>query len=135
MDAAKAQKLKADLMAQGEAPIVAIERFFDGNDDEASIGCNLLEHPGIDAFRDVLVGLARRSDIETVYALISEVDPGEDYWPFTDTVLVVGTIAPEDLEAALSKLEPDEVGTAEDFQLPEEILKKHTAPMLVAWWD
>ena len=39
------------------------------------LGCNLLRHPGIDVFRDVLVGLLDRPDVEAVYAQISEIDP------------------------------------------------------------
>ena len=135
MDAAKRQKLKAELATPPGVPLVSIERYFDGNDDEASIGCNLPEHPGIDVFRSVLAGLTRRSDVDAVYALISEIDPGEGFWPFTDTVLVVGTIAAEELQAILGELEPDDIGPAEDFGIPEDILSKHSAPVLAAWWD
>ena len=134
MDAAKCQALKTALSAQA-VPLVAIGQYFDGNDDEASIGCNLMEHPGIDAFREVLVDLTKRSDVAAVYALISEVDPGEDFWPFTDTIVVFGTIAASELADNLRELEPDEVGSAVDFGIPEEILSKHAAPALAAWWD
>jgi hypothetical protein len=89
---AKCKALKEELAAQLEPQIVSIERFFDGNDDLASIGCNLTEHPGVDAFRDVPAGLLCRSDVQAVYAQISELDPGDGHWPFTDTVLVEGTI-------------------------------------------
>lgn len=115
--------------------MVAIGRFFDGNDDEASIGCNLAEHPGIDAFRDALVGLTERPDVQAVYALISEVDPGEDYWPFTDTILVAGSIDADELASLLSGLEPDEVGPAEDFGIAEEALAQLKTRALAAWWD
>jgi len=33
--------------------------FLDGNDDEASIGCNLDNHPGLQAFRDVVARVAK----------------------------------------------------------------------------
>lgn len=80
MDEAKCRALKAELSTQAEHEIVvSIERFFDGNDDADSIGCNLLDHPGIDIFRDALVGLLRRRDVQAVYARISELDPGEGY--------------------------------------------------------
>ena len=47
----------ADLLAEIEAqgwsddgsgpdPVVSLELFFEGNDDLASIGCNLIDHPG-----------------------------------------------------------------------------------------
>ena len=75
MDDTKCRALKAELAAQPMPPIVSIERFFDGNDDLGSIGCNLIEHPGIDTFRDVLTGLLRRPDVQAVYAQVAELDP------------------------------------------------------------
>ena len=134
MDTAKCQELKAELSGQ-EFPAVPIERYFDGNDDEGSIGCNLMEHPGIDSFRDVLVGLTKRPDVDAVYALIAEIDPGEDSWPFTDTVLVFGKIGSEELQRILGALEPDEVGSAKQFGIADGVLAKHAVPALAAWWD
>lgn len=134
MDAAKCQALKSALSAQ-KAPIVDIERYLEGNDDEASIGCNLMEHPGMATFRDVLVGLTRRQDVEAVYAVISEVDPGEDFWPFTDTILVFGRISADELRQVLGKLGPDEVRPAAEFGIDRDVLAKHRAPALAAWWD
>ena len=93
-------------MVQPEPQVVRAERFFDGNDDTGSIGCNLSEHPGIAAFQEILTGLEDRSDVQAVYTQIRELDPGEDSWPFTDTVLVAGTISTGDLTAAVSSLEP-----------------------------
>jgi hypothetical protein len=75
MDSKKCQMLKGELEGQGEYPMVSIERFFDGNDDLGSIGCNLAEHPGIEVFRDVLTGLLERDDVEGVFALIMRLIP------------------------------------------------------------
>ncbi len=75
MDESKCAALKAELASQQPSPVVTIERFFDGNDDAASIGCNLIEHPGIEFFREVLLGLKRRDDVVAVYAQIAELDP------------------------------------------------------------
>ena len=126
--------LKADLTAQAAPPFVSIERFFDGNQDEGSIGCNLLEHPGLDAFRERLVGLTRRADVEAVYAQIAEIDPGAGLWPFTDTVFVVGTIDRGELARLMERLQPDEVGSAEGI-LPTRMREAHRGPVLYAWWD
>src|SRR3954452_23976533 len=109
MDGAKCQALKADLAAQPEPQVVSITRFFDGNDDLGSIGCNLDPHPGIDRFREVLTGLLDRPDVRGVYARISELDPGEGCWPYTDIVLVAGTIPEDALRQAVSVLRPDEI--------------------------
>ncbi len=119
-----------------EPQAISIERFFDGNDDPASIGCNLAKHPGVQAFRDVLTGLARNPGVEAVYAQIFEVDPGEEYWPFCDTVLVVGAMPATELRTAVKGLKPDEVHAVEREDLPENVAHKHgAAPVLAIWWD
>jgi hypothetical protein len=135
MDQIKCDALKSELEVLPEPQVISLARFFDGNDDAASIGCNLPEHPGVEAFRDILAGLLRRSDVEALYALISELDPGDDCWPFTDTILVVGTIAPDDLRDAVESLHPDEVGPAEYLGVPASVLPGQTSPVLAIWWD
>jgi len=133
----KEDAIKAELTAQGKnsAPFVSIERFFDGNQDEGSIGCNLLPHPGLDAFRDVLVGLTRRSDVEAVYAQVAEIDPGTGLWPFADAVFVVGTIAAGELARLLEPLRPDEVASADNVTIPPRLREAHGGRVLYAWWD
>jgi hypothetical protein len=135
MDNAKCKALKAELVLQPEPQIVSIERFFDGNDDLGSIGCNLPNHPAVDSFRDVLTCLLRRPDVQAVYAQIAEIDPGDDCWPFTDTILVVGAIPAEELRGAVNSLEPSEVATAEHFGISPSIAKKYSSPVLAVWWD
>ena len=135
MDETKCRALKAELATQPEPQIVTIQRFFDGNDDLGSIGCNLDEHPGVDAFRRCFAGLLRRTDIQAIYAQISELDPGDGCWPFTDTILIVGTIAVKELHEAIRALQPDEVGDAKQFGISPEIAKKHGSPVLAVWWD
>jgi hypothetical protein len=135
MDASKCKALKAELARQPPPHVVAVERFFDGNDDLGSIGCNLAKHPGVDQFRDTLVGLLHRSDVEAVDAQISELDPGERRWPFTDTILVAGRISVDDLRAAVNALEPDEVGPAENLGVSSAVTERYASPVLVVWWD
>lgn len=134
MDDAKCRALKAELAAQPEPQVVPIARFFDGNDDPGSIGCNLNPHPGIARFRQVLTGLLARPDVQAVYARISELDPGEGSWPFTSAVLVVGTAPAGDLLKAVSALQPDEVGAAGEFGVPA-IAERHRSPVSVIWGD
>jgi hypothetical protein len=64
MDIMKRNRSVRRLAAEPEPQLVPIEEFFDGNDDLGSIGCNLPEHPGIAVFRDILVGLTLRPDVE-----------------------------------------------------------------------
>ena len=135
MDDAKCRTLKAELAAQPEPQVVPIDRFFDGNDDLGSIGCNLVPHPGIDRFRQVLTGLLARPDVQAVYARISELDPGEECWPFADTVLVFGTVPADELRAAVRELQPNEVGPADGFGVLPALTERHRSPVLVLWWD
>jgi hypothetical protein len=71
----------------------------------------------------------------TPCARISEVEPDDDCWPFTDTVFVVGALHADELAAELSGLEPDEVSSAKYFGIPDALAQKYTSPILVAWWD
>lgn len=134
MDQEKSDTLKRELEDQPEPQLVPIDRFFDGNDDEGSIGCNLLPHPGIESFRETLQGLIQRPDVSAVYALITELDPGSDAWPFSDTVVVTGTITPEALQAAYANLQPDEVGPADPDVLGTALSQPDRNSALVAWW-
>jgi hypothetical protein len=135
MDNSKCKALKTELADQPELQLVSIERFFDGNDDLGSLGCNLIEHPGVPTFRDVFTNLLRRPDVEAVYARISELDPGKDSWPFTDTIIVVGTIPADELRSAVITLEPDEIGTAEEFGVALSDAERQGLPALAVWWD
>jgi hypothetical protein len=135
VDLAKCAALKRGLAKQPEPQIVSISTFFDGNDDMGSIGCNLLEHPGLGVFHATLAGLLTRPDVRAVYAQITELDPGEGSWPFTDTVLVVGSISTRDLETVLKPLQPDEVGPASPDSLSPSLSGAERSSTLVAWWD
>ena len=136
MDGAKCRALKNEFSSTPfDDQMIPIERFFDGNDDLGSIGCNLSKHPGIPAFRVVLVGLTGRSDVTGVYAKISELDPGEGSWPFSDMVVVAGTIPLATLKEAVASLQPDEVGSASDLGVPLSVSDKLGSPLLALWWD
>jgi len=131
----KSDALKRELESQPEPQLVPIDRFFDGNDDEGSIGCNLVPHPGMGLFRETLLGLLQRPDVTAVHALITELDPGDDAWPFSDTVVVTGAITPESLQAAIADLQPDEVGPADPDALDSSLSQSDRSSALVAWWD
>jgi hypothetical protein len=135
MDQKKCIALKRELEAQPEPQLVQLDRFFDGNDDEGSIGCNLFPHPGIQLFRDRLLGLLQRPDVVGVYALITELDPGDDSWPFTDTILVTGTIEPQALSDVIAILQPDDVSPADPKELAKLKLHPPAASAVTAWWD
>jgi hypothetical protein len=135
MDAAKCRALKTELMGQPEPQVLPVARFFDGNDDVTSIGCNLDPHPGIGMFRDILTGLLHRPGVQAVYVQVSELDPGEDYWPFSDMVLVVGSFPVDELRQVVAVLDPDEVAPADGFYVSPTVTGQHDSPVSVIWWD
>lgn len=69
-----------------------------------ALGTELAAHPVVEAFRDIFSGLLRRQDVQVGYAQLAELDPGDGCWPFTDTVLVAGTISVDDLRETVSSL-------------------------------
>jgi len=134
MDLKKCQSLKDEFVGQPEPQCVPIERFFDGNDEEASIGCNLSHHPGMDVFRNTLVGLLKHPQVTGVWARISELDPGEDMWPFADAIVVAGTISESELSEIVENLFPDEVWRPMSREIPES-LRNQSSPIQFVWWD
>lgn len=133
MDNTKCKALKNELARQPEPWIVPVERFFDGNDDLSSFGWDLPEHPGMDAFRNLLTGLLRRPDVQAVYAHVTELDLGEDCWPAAERIFIAGTISPAELQKILIPLEPVEVCAVEHI-VPPVIKQKHRGPFVAASW-
>lgn len=95
-----------ELGGAGRTPVVPLSLFFEGNGDEASIGCNLSIHPGMATFRRVLEDIRARPDVADVVVQIVEV-MGDDEWPFSDRVYVITTATDEDVHAWAAALEPD----------------------------
>ena len=131
----KRTALIKELSASPVPDLIPIARFFDGNDDLGSIGCNLKNHPGIEAFRSTFAELSARSDVQAIYAQIAEVDPGYGAWPFSDTVFIFGDMSKKELQQSLASLRPDEVSDATSFGISQAITSMHATALLVAWWD
>ncbi|GAB3786695.1 hypothetical protein [Dyella agri] len=135
MDSSKCSLLKSKLASCPEPQFVSIDEFFDGNDDEGSIGCNLWpNHPGIAAFRETLATLAARHDVDQVVIEINEADPGADDWPFSDVVYVAGAVPELTLQSLLSPLAPDEVAEMPAHDAPP-YLQRISSPIFRVWWD
>ena len=96
-------------------PLVPLELFFDGNDDEGSIGANLMNHPGVSVFFETLMGLREHLDVSGVWIIAKQHDwkPG---WPHSDEVLIRTRLSETDVSKILSLLRPDEVGEAMQYR-------------------
>ena len=115
-------------------PVVPLERFFEGNDDLGSIGCNLLRHPGVDQFRATFSSLLRRDDVTDIQVELSEIVLEDDtMWPFSERVYVTGAIDLATLRELLAALEPDDVSVYDDP--PSELVMKEPDVAYSVWWD
>lgn len=119
-------ELLAEIERQGgEGAVVGLDLFFDGNEDEASLGCNLSDHPGIRTFAEVLRALRNRPDVDDVLVRISEVLPDGE-WPFSDAVYVLTKAPASDVATWAAVLEPDDDPWEEEWGGRRAV---------VLWWD
>ncbi|MFI5711170.1 hypothetical protein [Kribbella sp. NPDC051620] len=120
----------------GAEPVVSLELFFDGNEDPASIGCNLPDHPGPARFYEVLSAIRDRPEVDSVWVGVSEVT-GPDDWPFSDHVYVVTTVSPFEVASWAVPLSPGEPGDDWWNGVPplQEIEIPPPARLVTLWWD
>lgn len=138
MDVQKRERLMKTIKAQpgwddnGLAAVVTVDEFFDGNDDLASIGCNLPEHPGLSVFWKTLKSLSIRPDVREVWMEIYDADEGD--WPFSETVFVVGDLSLEALRQIAEPLMPSEIS---DYYVAHSYPRAPNlrANVRMLWWD
>lgn len=121
---------------EGPAPVVGLELFFEGNDDLASIGCNLIDHPGVPHFFAVLRALRDRAEVHDVWVGISEVLPDPE-WPFSDYVYVITSASAPQVQKWVASLQPDEpLSDWWNEQPPAREIPIPAGTRLVTlWWD
>ncbi len=124
------KKVKAMGFSNEPGPIVAVslEDFFDGNDDEGSLACNLTEHPGIDFFYSELMSFRNTNQVD-VFVEIYEIE--EEMWPYSERVYIIGNVSAENIANLCSKLQASEIESPDEKQI-NRILYKN---VLSLWWD
>lgn len=116
-------------------PLVSIEDFFEGNEDLGSIGCNLLDHPGLNRFQQVLTTIRNRVQVSDVLIGIYEVEESDEtMWPFSETVYIVTSVAPDQVFEWLQPLQPDSVAPVMNPILNEPVVPEGYLVCEV-WWD
>lgn len=138
------QKLINKLIEQGlpsysgePFPIASIEDFFEGNDDISSIGCNLINHPGIEFFYKKLLEIREMPEVQDILVEVSETEATDpDIWPFSERIYIITIISKEKLKELVEELQPDEIEDGWAFGKPP------AAPELIKgfkvygiWWD
>lgn len=117
--------------------MVPMQTFLDGNNYLGSIAPNLLDHPGLDAFRKAFDRISRRTDVASVWAQI-ELDwdqyPGDE-WPYATRIFVITTASPETVDGWVTELQADPCGELEAAEIAciGPIPPDHRA--VFVWWD
>lgn len=127
------EALVMDGAGRGRGPLLTLAQFFDGNEDDGSICCNLIGPPGVAAVRARLEAIAARPDVSNAWIEIVDEDRGLD-WPFSDRVWFSTRATDEDIETWRQTLEADEVICPD----PESDLDSRAGPgerIVGLWWD
>jgi hypothetical protein len=95
------------LEGPGPRPVVSLESFFEGNDDCASLGGNLSEHPGPAGFYRMLSRIRALPEVQDVLVEVRLVDDGE--WPFARGIYVLTSASVAQVTAWLAPLRPRHV--------------------------
>ncbi len=119
-----------------DLPLVTLEEFFVGNDDGASIWCNLDSAPSPDKVYGVLKGIRARDDVADVRIMVTQFDGGEEDWPFSDTVYFITSGSEDDVRSWLGEeYQPDEIESGNSFDRAERLPVPSGMQVVYAWWD
>jgi len=107
-------------------PLVTLAEFFEGNNDYASIGYNLLDSPSPQEWYQLLKDIAKRADVADIRIEVKDLEDPSG-WPSTDTIWIITTASPEQVQTWLpERVAPDEIvdgfdesaSPAERYELP-----------------
>lgn len=88
--------------------VVSLEDFFNGNNDQGSIGPNIhIDQPSPQEFYRHLLELKKSESVRDILIRIQDIDDSD--WPFTDTVYVISKLSTGELKSKLTDLQPDEI--------------------------
>jgi hypothetical protein len=117
-------------------PLVTLEEFFDGNTSDGSICCNLTPTPDLSEVYAVLKQIRSRGEVADVRVQITMFEDPDD-WPFSDTVWVITTAAPETVRAWFPEaIAPDQcsAGWTEGERFEPVAVPQGYRPVS-CWWD
>jgi len=131
----------------GPLPILSLEDFFEGNDDPGSIGCNILDHPGTQAFYSTLKQIRARPEVQDVLVEIYETIKDDEYvkdgllwgrdWPlFSERVYIISSASIKQVVEWARLLCPDEVDEGWAFgKAPAAPDPEQGHHVYSLWWD
>ena len=117
-------------------PVVSLEAFFTGNTDLGSLGCNLTKHPGLPIFFETLAAIRKRPEVQSVLVEISEADPEDTNWPFSERVYIITSASAPQVQSWVAPLQPSEVSSGWANGVPPAAPELRPGMGVVAaWWD
>jgi hypothetical protein len=116
-------------------PLLTLEAFFEGNDIDGSICCNLEPCPSPKEVFEALKTIRSKTEVADILVQITAFDDPD--WPFSDTVWVITSADSETVRSWLPKsIEPNECweGWVESQTYEEYKLPAGMNP-IACWWD
>lgn len=130
-----AEEFLADTTNPTPCPVVSLEDFFDGNEDLGSIGCNLIDHPGIDTFYKILKDVRERDDVQDILIIINQIDEYLD-WPFSESIYIITSCSKEQVSEWVKRLQPDDIAEGWVWKKPPAAPQpKEGYKVYWIWWD
>lgn len=116
-------------------PLLTLAEFFDGNDVDGTIGCNLNPPPSPAEFYELLKGIAARPGVADVRVQVTMFDAPE--WPFSDTVWVITSASPKEVASWFDEsVRPDEcISGWQDGVAVEPCAVPAGMKPIMCWWD
>lgn len=117
-------------------PIVSLEDFFEGNDDIGSIGCNILEHPGIEKFYSILKEIRNKVNVQDILVEIMEYDELDNTWPFSERIYILTKEEKSEISIWTKELQLDDIGEGYVYGEPKAAPKLEEGCLVYSlWWD
>ena len=123
-------------------PLLTIEEFFDGNDVDGSIWCNLIietpqgtSSPTPAMAREVLEQIRSRPEVDDLRVAVSDIENPD--WPFSEEVILVTDVDATTVRKWFySDVAPDAIrGISEKEKDDYEDIGVPASRMVMCWWD
>jgi hypothetical protein len=116
--------------------VVSLEDLFEGNQDEGSIGCNLIPYPGLDQFYSVLKSIRSSDGVQDVLIEVHSIED-EESWPFSESIWILCRASEAQVKDWMKPLKPDEIwqGWGKAGKPPAAPNPQEGVSVYGLWWD
>jgi hypothetical protein len=122
--------------ASTRRPLLTLEEFFEGNEDDCSVWCNCIPPPSIAESFALLKQIRSRAEVADVRVEVTQFDSPKE-WPFSDIVWVITKASAEQVKTCYPKvIAPDEtwIGWCNGVKYEPLAIPPGMQPV-ACWWD